>query len=74
MEYIHGTSDFVLDRNSAVTLGKFDGIHMGHKKLISIVLDEARKKGLKSCVFTFDGLPLSICPQKYQRFISTSTE
>ena len=74
MEYIHGTSDFVLDRNSAVTLGKFDGIHMGHKKLISIVLDEARKKGLKSCVFTFDGLPLSICPQKYQHFLTTNSE
>ena len=74
MEYIHGTSDFVLDRNSAVTLGKFDGIHMGDKKLISIVLDEARKKGLKSCVFTFDGLPLSICPQKYQHFLTTNSE
>ena len=27
-----------------------------------------------SLLFTFDSLPLSICPQKYQHFISTSTE
>jgi len=25
-------------------------------------------------LFTFDSLPLSICPQKYQHFISTSSE
>ena len=37
MEYIHGTEDFKLERSSAVTLGKFDGVHLGHQKLISIV-------------------------------------
>ena len=26
MEYIHGTEDFKLERSSAVTLGKFDGV------------------------------------------------
>ena len=26
MEYIHGTEDFKLDKPSAVTLGKFDGV------------------------------------------------
>ena len=36
MEYIHGTEDFKLDKPSAVTLGKFDGVHLGHQKLISI--------------------------------------
>ena len=25
MKYIHGTEDFTLDKDSAVTLGKFDG-------------------------------------------------
>lgn len=74
MEYIHGTDNFVIDAPSAVTLGKFDGIHMGHKKLASLVLEKAKEQGLKSCVFTFDGLPLCICPQKYQHFITTNSE
>lgn len=74
MEYIHGTEEFVIEGESAVTLGKFDGIHMGHKKLVSIVCDKAKEMGLKSCVFTFDALPLSICPQKYQHFITTNSE
>lgn len=74
MDYIHGTADFKLDRQSAVTLGKFDGLHLGHQKLISIVREEALKDNLVSVLFTFDGIPLSICPQKNQHFISTNAE
>ena len=46
MEYIHGTEDFKLERSSAVTLGKFDGVHLGHQKLISIVKEKAEEQGL----------------------------
>ena len=46
MEYIHGTEDFKLDKPSAVTLGKFDGVHLGHQKLISIVREKADELGL----------------------------
>lgn len=74
MQYIQGIVDFCLDRPSAVTLGKFDGVHMGHQKLISIVKEKAEKENLLSVVFTFDKLPLSICPQKNQHFITTNTE
>ena len=48
MEYIHGTEDFKLDKPSAVTLGKFDGVHLGHQKLISIVREKADELGLLS--------------------------
>lgn len=74
MQYIQGIDDFSLDRPSAVTLGKFDGVHMGHQKLISIVKEKAEKENLLSVVFTFDKIPLSICPQKHQHFITTNTE
>ena len=74
MEYIHGTDDFQLNKESAVTLGKFDGIHTGHQKLIEIVRQKADEENLLAVLFTFDSLPLSICPQKYQHFISTSSE
>lgn len=74
MEYIHGTDDFQLNKKSAVTLGKFDGIHTGHQKLIEIVRKKADEENLLAVLFTFDSLPLSICPQKYQHFISTSSE
>ena len=43
MKYIHSVEDFTLENNSAVTLGKFDGIHLGHQKLISIVKEKAKE-------------------------------
>ena len=46
MEYIHGTEGFKLDKPSAVTLGKFDGVHLGHQKLISIVREKADELSL----------------------------
>ena len=47
---------------SAVTLGKFDGIHIGHTKLIRDITRYARSRGLISIVFaieTTDGFILS---------------
>ncbi len=38
---------------SAVTLGKFDGLHLGHQKLIRRVLDQ-KERGLMAVVFAFD--------------------
>ena len=38
----------------AVALGKFDGIHSGHAKLLDSLKEEAEKKGLKTLIFTFD--------------------
>ena len=74
MDYIYSDDRFELERQSAVTLGKFDGVHMRHQKLISIVKEKAEEKGLLSAVFTFDRIPLSICPQKNQHFITTNAE
>ncbi|MBQ7636908.1 MAG: hypothetical protein IJS80_06335 [Lachnospiraceae bacterium] len=37
---------------TAVTVGKFDGVHIGHQKLLEALLKE--KGSLESCVFTFD--------------------
>lgn len=48
--------DFSISEISAVTLGKFDGIHKGHQKLMRMIL-EKRKQGLKSVVFTFGQMP-----------------
>lgn len=56
MKIIKDTLDFSISEISAVTLGKFDGIHKGHQKLMRMVL-EKRKQGLKSVVFTFGQMP-----------------
>lgn len=42
---------------SAVTIGKFDGIHLGHQKLIGELSKAARDLGIQSVVVTFDRHP-----------------
>lgn len=38
----------------AVALGYFDGVHVGHRELISLLVREARAEGLKPYIFTFE--------------------
>lgn len=56
MKIINDTLDFAIPEQSAVTLGKFDGIHKGHQKLIGKIV-EKKVNGLKSVVFTFGQMP-----------------
>lgn len=53
MQIIEQTTDFVLPAGSAVAIGKFDGIHLGHRELIFRLLEQKRK-GLLATIFTFD--------------------
>lgn len=45
---------------SSLTVGTFDGIHLGHKKLIEFTVNQARKRGLKSLVVTFEPHPIYV--------------
>lgn len=47
-----------------LTLGNFDGVHKGHRKIIKKVMAIAKKKGGTSILYTFDPHPVKIlCPQ-----------
>ncbi|BDI22072.1 bifunctional riboflavin kinase/FAD synthetase [Herbiconiux sp. L3-i23] len=53
---------------SAVAIGKFDGVHAGHRAVLGSLVEEARAKGLRSVVVTFDRNPLALlrperCPE-----------
>lgn len=56
MEIITGTKEFYLEVPAAAAIGKFDGIHVGHRKLLAEILEQKKKKQ-KACVFTFDPEP-----------------
>lgn len=53
MRIIENTTEFHLENKSAVALGKFDGIHLGHRRLLERVLEQ-KSQGLWTVVFTFD--------------------
>ena len=45
---------------SCVTIGNFDGVHLGHQKLIGLTCRRARALGLVSVVLTFEPHPLRV--------------
>jgi riboflavin kinase/FMN adenylyltransferase len=50
---------------TAVTIGKFDGVHAGHRSVIGRLKEAAEERGLKSVVVTFDRHPLALlAPEK----------
>lgn len=53
MEIIESMTDFALSKRSAVAIGKFDGIHLGHQKLLTQLVAQ-KSRGLLATVFTFD--------------------
>lgn len=42
------------ERETAVALGFFDGVHLGHQAVIGLMVKAAREQGLLPAVFTFD--------------------
>lgn len=72
MQYIYNTTDFQF-HNTAVSLGKFDGVHVGHRLLMSEVLKE-RKHGLSAAVFSFAQHPRKRIDHTVNRLIYTETE
>lgn len=72
MLYISENMNFRL-QNTAVSLGKFDGVHRGHRLLIDRILKE-KKKGYTSVVFTFSMHPRSLFSDKELELIDTEEE
>lgn len=56
---VYENNDFLITENTAVTIGNFDGIHLGHQKLIETVLDYSKKFSLKSVIFSFNPHPVA---------------
>ncbi|MDA3883545.1 MAG: bifunctional riboflavin kinase/FAD synthetase [Bacteroidales bacterium] len=50
---IHYSISAFTARNPVITIGMFDGVHLGHKKLLSQVCDEAQKINGESVVLSF---------------------
>ena len=57
MQYIEGLEAYQGSGRTAVTLGKFDGLHRGHEKLIEKVTEYAKTEGIESVVCSFNIIP-----------------
>jgi riboflavin kinase/FMN adenylyltransferase len=62
-------------RKPAVTLGTFDGVHLGHRAIITRLLDKARKHGTKAVVVTYEPHPQRVVsPRDAPEILSTLEE
>lgn len=56
-------------------IGTFDGVHLGHRQLISDIIQCAREKGLPSAIFTFDHSPRKyLSPEIFRGYLTTPEE
>lgn len=57
---------------AAVTIGTFDGVHLGHRALIALTIAEARSRGLTAAVLTWDRHPAAtLRPDKAPPMLSS---
>lgn len=69
----YNTGEGIGLKETAVALGKFDGLHRGHQLLFS-ELRRYKEEGLTTVVFTFDFHPMSLLSGKKQQLIYTRGE
>jgi riboflavin kinase/FMN adenylyltransferase len=53
MIIIENTTEFQIEGRSAVAIGKFDGVHLGHRMLLEKITEQ-KQNGYQAVVFTFD--------------------
>lgn len=74
MEIITGTREFQIETPTVVTIGKFDGRHKGHQKLLREMLGLRDRYGYRTAVFTFDMAPAGVVTGKVPTVITTNQE
>jgi len=60
MRLFHGTDNAEIQRPTVLTLGVFDGLHLGHQLIMRTVVDRARAAGAVPTVITFDPHPRAV--------------
>lgn len=73
MQIISQTTEFELSEPTAVAIGKFDGVHVGHRRLLEEILMQ-KKQNKKACVFTFSPAPSVFFGRQNEKEISTKEE
>ena len=51
----------------ALTIGNFDGVHRGHQAMLALLKNEARHRGVPSCVMTFEPHPRDFFAEQFKQ-------
>jgi len=64
MQILSNLFEIKLSKSTIATIGTFDGIHIGHQKILNSLARFAKENSLKSVVITFDPHPRKIISKK----------
>jgi len=67
MRIFRGFQHPQLAKACALTIGNFDGVHRGHQAMLALLNNEARQRGVPSCVMTFEPHPRDFFAQQHQQ-------
>lgn len=75
MQIVKELAELTPERETMLTIGVFDGVHLGHQHLIKRLNKEAAERGLLSGVVTFRGHPQEmLCPEIELTFLTSVEE
>jgi riboflavin kinase / FMN adenylyltransferase len=60
MKIFHGTDNAGISRGTVLTLGVFDGLHLGHQRIMQTVVERAKATNAVPTVITFDPHPRAV--------------
>ncbi len=60
MKIFHGTENANISRPTVLTLGVFDGLHLGHQRIMQTVVDRAKAVDAVATAITFDPHPRAV--------------
>ncbi|HQR86443.1 MAG: riboflavin biosynthesis protein RibF [Burkholderiales bacterium 35-55-47] len=67
MQIFRGFHHPQLAKACALTIGNFDGVHRGHQAMLALLKNEARHRGVPSCVMTFEPHPRDFFAKQHQQ-------
>lgn len=73
MQIIENQMNFQIDDETVVSIGKFDGVHRGHLKILE-AMQEYKSRGMKLAIFTFSTPPASVFFKKQTDVLTTKEE
>src|SRR5688572_12687864 len=72
MKVVSDLSDAALVGPCVLSIGNFDGLHLGHDRILKTVVEHACLLGISSAIMTFDPHPIKVlAPDKALKLIST---
>ena len=75
MEITYGYRSYRANRRSSLTIGNFDGFHLGHQRILDTLVDASRTSGTRSVLISFQPHPLQLLmPENAPRAITPPEE